>query len=101
MPAEDRLGRDEEGCLPLAGDHASEGTEERSIRPAEAGTGDLALEHGQLVTQHQDLGVLGHAVHLVDADRLCEATYEAIEEGEGHRWRASLSSSCLVKLPDE
>jgi hypothetical protein len=37
----------------------------------------------------------------VDADRLCEATYEAIEEGEGHRWRASLSSSCLVKPTDE
>ena len=101
MPAKDRLGRDEEGCPPLTGDQASEGTDERSIRPGEAGTGDLALEHGELMAQHEDLGVLGHAVHPVDADRLCDATDEAVEEGERHGRRASPSSSCLVKPPDE
>jgi len=101
MPAEDRLGRDEEGCPPLTGDQASEGTDDRSVRPGEAGSGDLTLEHGLLMAQHEDLGVLGHAVHLVDADHLCEATDEAVGEGERHRWRASPSSSCLVKLPDE
>jgi len=51
------------------------------------------------MVQHEDLGVLGHAVHLVDADRLCDATHELVEEGERHRGRASPSSSCLVKLP--
>ena len=84
MRAENRLRRDEEGCPPLTRDKASEGTDERSIRPGEAGTGALASEHGQLVAQHEDLGVLGHAVHLVDADRLCEATDQAVEEGERH-----------------
>jgi hypothetical protein len=44
----------------------------------EAGTGDLALEHGQLMAQHEDLGVLGHAARLVDADRLYDATDEAV-----------------------
>ena len=61
----------------------------------------LALEHGQLMAQHEDLGVLGYAVHLVDADRLCDATDEVVEEGERHRRRASPSSSFLVKPPDE
>ena len=84
MPAKDRLGRDEERCPPLTRNQPSEGTDERSIRPGEAGTGDLALEHGQLMAQHEDLGVLGHGVHLVDADRLGDATDEPVEEGERH-----------------
>ena len=44
----------------------------------EAGTGDLVLEHGQLMAQHEDLGVLGHAARLVNADRLYDATDEAV-----------------------
>jgi hypothetical protein len=101
MPAKDRLGCDKEGSPPLTGDQASEGTDERSIRSGEAGTGDLALEHSQLMAQPEDLCVLGHAVHLVDADRLCKATDDPIQEGERHRWRASPNSSCPVKPPDE
>ncbi len=82
--------------------HRSRGTRRAkaltsAMRPGEAGTGDPALEHGQLMAQHEDLGVLSHAVHPVDADCLGDATEEAVEEGEGHRWRASLNSSCLVK----
>ena len=87
MPAQDRLGCAEEGCPPVTGDQASEGADERSIRPGEAGIG-LALEHRQLVTQHEDLGVLGHRVHLVDADRFGDAQKEAVEEGERHEQRA-------------
>jgi hypothetical protein len=101
MPAEDRLGRDEEGCPPLTRDQASEDTDERSIRPGEAGTGGLALEHGQLVTQHEDLGVLGHRVHPMNPNHLDDTADEAVEEGERHGRRASPSSSCLVKPPDE
>ncbi len=43
MPAKDRLGRDEEGCPSLTRDEASEDADDRSIRPGEAGTGDLTL----------------------------------------------------------
>jgi len=58
------------------------------------------MEHCKLMAQHEDLGVLGHAVDLVDADRLCEAMDDAVE-GERHRRRATPSSSCPVKTPDE
>jgi hypothetical protein len=101
MPAKNRPGRDEEGCPPLTRDEPSEGTNERSIRPCEAGTRGLALEHGQLVAQHEDLGVLGHRVHLVDADCSDKSTDEAVEEGERHGQRASFSASCLVNSLDE
>ena len=76
-------------------------SDERSIRPCEAGTGDLALEHGQLMAQHEDLGVLRHSVHPMNADRFEHAVNEAVEEGERHRRRASPSRSYLVKPPDE
>jgi hypothetical protein len=101
VPAKDRFGRDEAGRPPFTGDQAGEGTDERSIRPCEAGTGDPALEHGQLMAQHEDLGVLRHSVHPMNADRFEHAVNEAVEEGERHRRRASPSRSYLVKPPDE
>ena len=101
MPAKDRLGRDEEGCPPFTRDEPSEDTDDRSIRPGEAGTGGLAPEHGELVAEHEDLGVLGHRVHPVDADRFEDAVDEAVEEGERHGRRASPSSSYLVKPAGE
>jgi len=101
MPAKDGLGRDEERRPPLARDQVGERADERPIRPGEARTGDLPLEHGELVAQHEDLGVLGQGVHPVDTYRLGDATDEAIEEGERHRRRASFSASCLVNPPDE
>jgi len=88
MPAKDRLRRDEEGCPPLTRDEVSEGAEERSVRPGEARTGDLALEGDELVAQHEDLGVSGHSVNLVDADRFGDEANEAVEEGERHEQRA-------------
>ena len=42
MPAEDRLGRNEERRPPLAWDQLGQGGDERPVRPGEAGTGDLA-----------------------------------------------------------
>ena len=74
MPAKDCLGRDEEGCPPLTRDEASEGTDERSVRPGKAGTADLALEYGELVAQHEDLRFLRHRVHPVDANRFKRRT---------------------------
>ena len=88
MPPKDRLRRDEEGRPALTRDDVSEGADERSVRPGEARTGDLALEDGELVVQHEDLGVFGHNVHLVDADRFGDAANQAVEEGERHEQRA-------------
>jgi hypothetical protein len=88
MPPKDRLRRDEEGCPSLTRDEVSEGADERSVRPGETRTGDLALEDGELVVQHEDLGVFSYSVQLVDADCFGEAANEAVEEGERHEQRA-------------
>ena len=62
---------------------------------------DLPAEEGQLVTQHEDLGVLRHRVHPVDADRIEDAVDKALEERERRGRRASFSQSSLVKAPNE
>jgi hypothetical protein len=54
-----------------------------------------------LVTQDEDLGVLGHGIHPVDADCVKDAVDETVEKGERYGRRASFSASRLVKRLDE
>ena len=63
-----------------SGQEGDEGT----VGPGEAGTGDLAAKHGQLVAQHKDLGILGRSIRPVDANDLEQAPEQTVEEGEGH-----------------
>ena len=59
VPGEDRLRPDEERSPALPRDEAGEQSDARPIRSGEARTAHLAAQHGQLVAQHQDLGILG------------------------------------------
>ena len=42
------------------------------------GTGDLAVEDGQLVVKHEDLGVLGDGVHPMDPKQFGHAANQAV-----------------------
>jgi hypothetical protein len=97
MPTEDRLGRDEERCPPLTWHQLRQRGDERPVGPGEAGTGDLAAEDGQLVAKHEDLGVLGGAVHAMDPKQFGHAADQAVQEAERHGPGASPSRSWLVK----
>jgi hypothetical protein len=57
----------------------------------------LALEYPELVTEHEDLGVLGRCVHPMDPKQLGNAADETVEEAERHGRGASLPQSRLVK----
>jgi hypothetical protein len=84
VPAKDRLGRNEERHPSLPADQPRQSGDERPIRPPEAGTGELAAQHGQLLAQHEDLRVLGDGVHPADPDQLDDASDESVEEAERH-----------------
>ena len=89
VPAKDRRRRDEERRPPLTRDEASEGADDRSIGPGEAGTGGLAPEQGKLVAEHEDLASLATA--SIGWMRIAkDALDEPVEEGERHGWRASV-----------
>ena len=62
VPAEDCLRGDEERTPALARHKSSEESDEGTVGPGEAGTGDLAAKHGQLMAEHEDLGILCRAI---------------------------------------
>lgn len=68
------------------------------VGPGEAGMGDLLVQHGQLVAEHEDLRVLGLGIHPMDANDLNDAPDETVEEGQGQERQASPSVLWLVKL---
>ena len=72
--------------------------DEGPVGPSEAGTGDLPVQHGQLVAEYEDLSVLGRGIHPMDANDLNDAPDETVEEGQGHDRQASPSVLRLVKL---
>ena len=62
VPAEDRLWPDEERTPVLARYETSEEGNEGTVGPGEAGTSDLAVKHGELVAQYEDLRLLRRAI---------------------------------------
>jgi hypothetical protein len=59
VPAQQRLGRDEEARPAGSGQRAAGRSQQRPVGGLQLGSWCLAAEHGELVAQHQDLQVLG------------------------------------------
>ncbi len=55
--------------------------DEGPVGPGETGTGDLPVQHGQLVAEHEDLRVLGRGIQSVDTNGFDDASDQAVEEG--------------------
>ena len=83
MPTEDCLRRDEERSPALTGYESGQEGDEGTVGPGEAGTGDLAAEHGELVAQDKDLCILCRGIRPVDANDLEHASEQTVEEGQG------------------
>src|SRR5450759_3071912 len=97
VPAQDRLWAYEERSPAFSRNKTSEEGDECTIGPGEAGTGDLPVQHGQLMAEYQDLSVLGRGIHPMDANDLNDASEETVEKGQGHDQQASPSVLWLVK----
>jgi hypothetical protein len=59
VPAQQRLGLDEEARPAAAGSDLAERGEQGAVGGLKPGPCDTAAQHGELVAQHQDLQVLG------------------------------------------
>jgi len=99
VPAKDRLRRDEERLPAFPRDETGKQSDERAVGPGEAGTGDLAAKHGQLVAEHEDLCIFRRGIGPVDTKNLEDASEQTVDKGQGHGGRAWPVASCLVK-PD-
>ena len=97
VPAQDRLGRDEERRPPSPGTSLAKSGDQRPVGPGEPGSADLAAEHSQLVAEHRISASLASRPSGAP-EELKEATDQAVEEAEGHGPAGSLPRSWLVKL---
>jgi hypothetical protein len=59
MPAQDRVGSDEEDRPAVTAEHTRERSEDRSVVGFEARPRNLAVQHGELMAQHEDFDILG------------------------------------------
>src|ERR1035441_5370968 len=84
VPTEDLLGRDEERSPVFSRNKTGQDGDEGPVGPGEAGTGDLPVQHGQLVAEYEDLSVLGRGIHPTDANDLNDEPDETVEKGQGH-----------------
>ena len=55
------------------------------------------MEHGELVTEHEDLGVLGRGVHPMDPKQFGNTADKTVDEAERHGRGAPPDHSWLVK----
>jgi hypothetical protein len=101
VPVEHCLGRHEEGTPPLARGEPRQERDQGTVGPTGARTADLAAEHGQLVAQDDNLGVLREGAHPLDAEQLEQATGEAVEERWRRGGRAWPIASSLIKTTSE
>ncbi len=82
VPPEDRLGCDEERRPLFARHQSCQSSNECSVRPRQAGPGDLTAKDSQLLTENEDLGVLVDGVHPVDPGELDQAAEQTVQERE-------------------
>src|ERR1035437_6634281 len=81
MPARDRVRPDEEDRPAVTAEHASEHGEDRAVVGFEARTGDLALQHGELMTQHEDLDILGMLAPAAQHQQVDHEPDQTVEAG--------------------
>jgi hypothetical protein len=97
VPTQNRLGRDEERRPTISWHESGQCGDDCPVGPREPRSSDLAAEDGELVSEHEDLGILGDVAHPMQPSGLDDATDKAIEEAEGHDSAGSPPRSWLVK----
>jgi hypothetical protein len=84
MPTPDRVGRDHEDRPAVTADDTRERGEDRAIAGFETRTAVVALQHGKLLAQHEDLDIFGaiaptqHQEVEYKADKTVETSHTLI-----------------------
>jgi len=98
VPAQERLGPDEEAGPAGSGERPADRGEQGAVGGLELGAWDLAAEHSELMTQHQNLQVLGGVAAGEQRERLDPAAQREI--GEFRQQGESLQQSGRRKAHD-
>jgi hypothetical protein len=85
MPAQQRLGLDEEARPAGSRQDAADRSEQRPVGGLQPGSWGLAAEDGELVAQHQDLEVLGSVTAGEQHEQLDGATQRQVGKSRQHK----------------
>ena len=80
MPAQQRVGLHEEDRPPVTSQDASERGEEHAVDGFEPGSGHLTVQHGELMAQHEDLGVFGAVASTAQHEEIHDEADQTVEK---------------------
>ena len=106
MPRQDRVGLHQEDRPAVTTECTRERGEDRSVVGFEARTSDLALQHGELMAQHEDLDILGTIRAAAQHQQVDHEPDETVETGHALilavlESRRSANAKHQVNAPDE
>jgi len=84
VPPQDGGGGDQPVCPQPSRQERNPRGQDRSAGPAEPGPGIGTAQHGDLVPQHQQFGVLGRRRAAEQDKPVAEPNEDQIEQAEGH-----------------
>ncbi len=86
VPAQKRSRGDDQGQLAAVhgGQRPGKGGQDRPVGPGQPGRSDLALQDGELVAQHQDLGVPGIVGPGQQGQPAAQPHEDQVNQAEGH-----------------
>ena len=85
MPAQQRLGLDQEARPAGSGQHAADCSEHGAVGGLQPGTWDLPAEDGELVAQDEDLQVFGGVAAGQQGEQLDGAAQRGVGEFRQHQ----------------
>jgi hypothetical protein len=85
VPAQQRVGLDQEAGSATSGQHAADRGERRPVGGFQPGAGDPAAQHRELVAQNQDLQVLGSITAGEQDEQLDGPVQREVRECREHR----------------
>jgi hypothetical protein len=84
VPAQDGAGGDEPVCSQLCRQEPDQGGEDRAVGPVEPGSRMGPAQHGDLVPQHEQFGVLGGCRPTEQVQPAAEPDEDEVEQAQGH-----------------
>src|SRR6266516_1492133 len=97
MPAQQRLRRHEAMASALLGEQPGQRRQHDAVWPGEVWPGDLPAQHRHLVSEDEELGVLGRPPACPQCEPAEELAEDQVEQSQRHDWRSSRISASDAK----
>jgi hypothetical protein len=98
MPPQQRPRGHESMASALSGEQPRQRREHSAVQPGGSRPGDLSAQNRDLVSEHEDLGILGCLPTGEQCEPADELTEDQVEQSQRHDWRSSRIPTTGAKL---